>query len=43
MEQTRGQGCIKPTRSAAFMRQRHGNCEKLPAEAGALAQVRLGW
>jgi len=37
------QGCIKPARSAAFMRQRHGNCENLPAKAGVPAQHRLGW
>jgi hypothetical protein len=37
------QGCIKPARNAAFMRQRHGNRENLPAKAGAPAQDRLGW
>jgi hypothetical protein len=34
------QGCIKPARNAAFMRQRHGNCENLPAKAGVPGQHR---
>jgi hypothetical protein len=37
------QGCIKPARNAAFMRQQHENREKLPAKAGVPPQARLGW
>ena len=33
---------VKPARNAAFMRQRHGNCENLPAKAGVPGQDRLG-
>jgi hypothetical protein len=42
LESGAGQGCIKPARNAAFMRQPHGNCENLPAKAGVPGQDRLG-